>query len=76
MTRRWTDGDRLYDADCKQYGTVVQVDGYYPMPVDTEPLYLVTVRWDGGGISDFTPDGNTIMLPSTYYPNGTPAPTK
>lgn len=46
---KWVVGDRLYDEDWSDYGTVTSVDDDG----------VISVKWDGGGLSDFTPDEKT-----------------
>ncbi len=50
-------GDRISDSTFGKSGTVIDVEDYGVGP----DLCVITVEWDGGGISDFTPDHNTKL---------------
>ncbi len=52
MNEQWNIGDRLYDANYRKCGTVIDVGDY-------DGFVVVFVHWDDGSMSDFTPDENT-----------------
>lgn len=53
-TAQWTIGDRIYDDSYKKHGVIYDVDDSYHSDV-----VVIFVRWDDGGVSDFTPDEKT-----------------
>lgn len=48
-------GDRIYDEDWEQYGTVMNVTFYDEIPI-------IEVKWDDGTTSDFSPNSKTILV--------------